>query len=331
MIFKIQTLLLFAAIAKSDAFTISSPLHRTAEASISALHMTPPTRPGQKADTTPFDSAEYFKSRGMNIDPKANENKLDVSTNVSISFFVFYVSYVLKSQITILILSMLNNHLSQFSTISHNIIITHQKVFKTTDVGDFFPENYVDELESVIPRCSQNVVVQQSQKNLDITNLSPGQGNTDPAMPGMDYTTDEYWEQDPVNHFVGAGIEECNPYTEQCIPEGMEFIPGSVVDGVIEMNVSRVSASEPFVLEIKPFCMGFEDYFAAFTSDSHPSLSVSPNSGRMDSKRGGQSTFLEVMCDPRGGDLSGTWEGMLVVNIPEDGSKLTYKVIANVG
>jgi hypothetical protein len=71
--------------------------------------------------------------------------------------------------------------------------------------------------------------------------------------------------------------------------------------------------------------MGFEDYFAGFTADSHPSFSVSPNAGRMD-RRGGESTFLQIVCDPRGGTLQDSYEAILILNMPEDESKLTYTI-----
>lgn len=51
------------------------------------------------------------------------------------------------------------------------------------DVGDFFPENYHDELESVIPRCSQNVVVQETQK-VPLDSLTRPAATPDPALPG---------------------------------------------------------------------------------------------------------------------------------------------------
>ena len=69
--------------------------------------------------------------------------------------------------------------------------------------------------------------------------------------------------------------------------------------------------------------MTFEDFFASFTPTSDRSLSVTPATGRMD-RRGGEVTVINVVCDPRGkaGDLVGD----LVINLPEDGSKLSYKV-----
>lgn len=76
-------------------------------------------------------------------------------------------------------------------------------------------------------------------------------------------------------------------------------------------------------LYVAPVCMGFEDYFAAFAPGSHPSLSVKPAIGRMD-RRGGEPTELIITCDPRG--QAGTWSGDLVINLPEDNSKICYKL-----
>jgi hypothetical protein len=78
-------------------------------------------------------------------------------------------------------------------------------------------------------------------------------------------------------------------------------------------------------IEVKPVCMTFEDYYAAFSKESHPSFSVAPATGRMD-RRGGESTMLTITCDPKG--QSGTLTGDLVINLPEDNSKICYKVTA---
>lgn len=77
---------------------------------------------------------------------------------------------------------------------------------------------------------------------------------------------------------------------------------------------------------VKPVCMTFEDYFAAFSPDSHPSLTVSPAIGRMD-RRGGEPSIMTVRCEPQG--ASGNLEGNLVINLPEDNSKICYKVIVS--
>lgn len=76
------TLALFlSALNPSDAFSTRQPSAATGK--IHIRHMTPPLRPGEKADTTPFDSSDYFKSRGMDVDPQANVNPLDIKENVS--------------------------------------------------------------------------------------------------------------------------------------------------------------------------------------------------------------------------------------------------------
>jgi len=80
-----------------------------------------------------------------------------------------------------------------------------------------------------------------------------------------------------------------------------------------------------YVITVKPFCMSYEDFYAAFTADSHRSFRVTPSAGRMD-RRGGQNTLLTIKCEPKG--AAGTLTGTLVVNLPEDNSKLTYKITA---
>lgn len=72
--------------------------------------------------------------------------------------------------------------------------------------------------------------------------------------------------------------------------------------------------------------MGFEDYYAAFSADSHPSLSVQPAVGRMD-RRGGEPTMLDIICTPDG--VGGDLKGDLVVNLPEDNSKICFKITAH--
>eukprot|EP00558_Chaetoceros_sp_UNC1202_P011490 CAMPEP_0197238202 /NCGR_PEP_ID=MMETSP1429-20130617/4751_1 /TAXON_ID=49237 /ORGANISM="Chaetoceros sp., Strain UNC1202" /LENGTH=224 /DNA_ID=CAMNT_0042697307 /DNA_START=29 /DNA_END=703 /DNA_ORIENTATION=+ len=168
----------------------------------------------------------------------------------------------------------------------------------STDTGDYFPEGY-DPSEQ--PGFSDGMM--GSQEML-------GGNRSGPELPGM-----ENLGEDAV---MMGGIE-----VNSDIPAGMEFIPASVPDGSFEFQVAGTSKGGETVIEIKPFCMGFEDYFAAFTSTSHPTLKVSPCAGRMD-RRGGESTFLTIACEPNG--KAGMFEGDLVINLPEDNSKLSYKI-----
>ena len=71
---------------------------------------------------------------------------------------------------------------------------------------------------------------------------------------------------------------------------------------------------------------GYEDYYAAFTRESSPVFRIQDGAvGRMD-RRGGEPVYLEIVCEPRG--HQGVFEGTLVVNLPDDDSKLTYTVEA---
>ena len=72
--------------------------------------------------------------------------------------------------------------------------------------------------------------------------------------------------------------------------------------------------------------MGFEDFYAGFADGAHPSLKVTPDHGRMD-RRGGEITTLMVHCNP--GGQAGKFEGTLVVVLPEENEKLSYKITAN--
>ena len=139
-----------------------------------------------------------------------------------------------------------------------------------------------------------------------------GGGDRGPALPGM--------ENLGADAVVQGGIEQASE-----IPAGMEFVMSSVPDGELTMDVAASSKGAELLLSVKPVCMGFEDYFAAFTSDSHKSFSVSPVAGRMD-RRGGEPTELTVECKP--GGQAGEFVGNLVINLPEDNSKICYKITA---
>jgi hypothetical protein len=166
-----------------------------------------------------------------------------------------------------------------------------------TDTGDYFPEGY-----------DPNAIAYTEGMGGSQAMLG---GNRDgPQLPGM--------ENLGADAVVTGGIE-----VNTDIPEGMEFIPSSVPDGEFEMRVFASASAMEQPLMVAPICMTFEDYYAGFSKDSHPSLSVSPAVGRMD-RRGGEPTELIVTCDPRG--QSGTFSGDLVINLPEDNSKICYKI-----
>jgi len=90
-----------------------------------------------------------------------------------------------------------------------------------TDVGDYFPDDYEDELEFT-----------DGIKGISgLSHPKAGGGNRGPDLPGMDVLND-----DLIDHVLGSGIQQV-----ESIPEGMEFIPSSVPDGEIQMRVPIVS------------------------------------------------------------------------------------------
>lgn len=169
----------------------------------------------------------------------------------------------------------------------------------STDTGDYFPDDY-----------DKNAV--------DFTDGMGGSGgggggDRGPALPGM--------ENLGADAEIRGGIEEASE-----IPAGMEFVMSSVPDGEIAMDVAASSSKgAELLLSVKPVCMGFEDYYAAFADGSHAAFSVTPVAGRMD-RRGGEPTELEVKCEPKG--RAGELVGNLVINLPEDNSKICYKITA---
>lgn len=163
--------------------------------------------------------------------------------------------------------------------------------------GDYFPEGYNPDEQIQFTEGWQG-----SQAML-------GNDRDGPQLPGM-----ENLGEDAV---MMGGIDQASE-----IPAGMEFIPSSVPDGEYSMNVAASSSGGEMEISVNPVCMTFEDYFAAFSANSHPSFSVSPQAGRMD-RRGGEPTLLKVKCEPNG--QSGSLEGDLVINLPEDNSKICYK------
>jgi hypothetical protein len=98
-----------------------------------------------------------------------------------------------------------------------------------------------------------------------------------PQLPGL--------ENLGADAMVAGGIT-----VDPNIPAGMEFIPSSVPDSEVGFNVASTGTGGSYELAVKSPCMTFEDYYAAFSKDSHPSLSVTPSAGRLD-RRNGERKF----------------------------------------
>jgi hypothetical protein len=195
----------------------------------------------------------------------------------------------------------LNQHGGSGLDLSGNAWKPDSEKMGSTDTGDYFPDDY---------NPDENVAFSDGMLG---SQASLGGNRDGPQLPGL-----ENLGEDAI---MMGGIEQASD-----IPEGMEFIPMSVPDDEFEFDVvSGSSKGGSMTFEVKPFCMGFEDFYASFSSDSHPTLSVSPSAGRMD-RRGGESSFFTITCMADG--KAGAFTGDLVIVLPEDNSKLSYKVTA---
>mmetsp|Transcript_7955 Transcript_7955/g.14718 ORF Transcript_7955/g.14718 Transcript_7955/m.14718 type:complete len:195 (-) Transcript_7955:2526-3110(-) len=171
----------------------------------------------------------------------------------------------------------------------------------STDTGDYFPEGYNAEEEIAF---TSGMMGSQAGQSLD---------RGGPQLPGL--------ENLGADAVVAGGIT-----VDPNIPADMEFIPSSVPDGEIGFSVASTGTAVEHEIAVKSPCMTFEDYYAAFAPGSHPSLSVKPSTGRLD-RRNGEPTYMQIVCDPNG--QGGTFTGDLVINLPDDNSKICYKVTVN--
>lgn len=172
----------------------------------------------------------------------------------------------------------------------------------STDTGDFFPEDY-DPNEA--PDYTQGMFGSQQfidqNRERDFTDL-----------PGL-----ENLGEDAV---MMGGLEQA---TE--IPAGMDFTPGMRADGEYFMPNVPSSGQSALNIAVQSPCMTFEDFYAAFSPDSNTAFRVTPATGRMDRRNGEPSEFT-IVCEP--GGQAGNLEGNLVINLPDDNTKMTYKITA---
>lgn len=95
-----------------------------------------------------------------------------------------------------------------------------------------------------------------------------------------------------------------------------------------ELELSCAAGSDNGVtgiVSIKPVCMAYEDFYAGWSPESSPCLSVSPTEGRME-RRGGEPSDFEITLKPDG--KPGEKVGYLCVLLPEENEQFTVKVTA---
>jgi len=226
---------------------------------------------------------------------------LDKLTNMKLSFVIllssigssaaFHVSVGASRRLT---------HLSGFD-LSGNSWKPDSEKMGSTDTGDFFPEDYdpnaIDYTAGMMG--SQQFLSEDRQR--DWNNL-----------PGL-----ENLGEDAI---MMGGLEQA---TE--IPAGMDFTPSMRADGEYHMPNVPSSGQSQLTIAVQSPCMTFEDFYAAFSPDSNRAFKVTPATGRMDRRNGEPSEFT-IICEPSG--QAGNLEGSLVINLPDDNTKMTYKITA---
>ncbi|KAJ1625079.1 hypothetical protein T492DRAFT_1042150 [Pavlovales sp. CCMP2436] len=101
--------------------------------------------------------------------------------------------------------------------------------------------------------------------------------------------------------------------------------PAAELSAEFELGkVSRIGTG--FEFDIEPVCMGFEDFYAGFTSESDKGFTCEPTFGRMDRKNG-DPVVMKVSFKPTGPARS--VEATLCVVLPDDGEQWTFNFKAN--
>jgi len=138
---------------------------------------------------------------------------------------------------------------------------------QSTDVGDYFPEDFDEKEREKL--FGDGMMGSQGK----------GKGPGEVEKPGLE-------DLGEGGFIANAGIEALTG-----IPDGTDFTPGFRNDDDFTFDVAASGKAGTFVFDVKPFCMSFEDFYASFSPDSHPSLSVDPPTGRMDRRGGELSSF----------------------------------------
>ena len=103
------------------------------------------------------------------------------------------------------------------------------------------------------------------------------------------------------------------------------------VDAAVRESARRARGPRRFrdgvhSTQVKPVCMGFEDFYAGWSPETPPGFSVSPIQGRMERRGGEPSLFdIEVKADGQTGEKV----GYLCIVLPDDDEQFTIKVTVN--
>ena len=188
--------------------------------------------------------------------------------------------------------------------------------YSATDTPDFLPEEG-SELAAKAAGISFTDGIKGSQTQNDPNKKK----STGPELAGA-------LESDP-DIYVPEILEVQKDDSQFVLPEPKWNVNAMAITNIdAELDFfTAATESAKLVVDVKPVCMTFEDYYCGFTADSHPSFSVSPDKGTME-RRNGPPTELTVTCEPKG--QSGELVAHLCVILPDEKDFSTYyKITCN--
>jgi len=172
----------------------------------------------------------------------------------------------------------------------------HAGNFESTDTPDFFrDDDYgkdIDVMDGVMGSSVQNVKKERSH--------NPGVEGALEVNPDIITYAEELTDVSKVDFGLSTDIKMTD----------LDF--DMVVDSTLTKTLD---------IKVTPVMMTYEEFYCGFTTDSHPSFSVSPASGKME-KRGGTPTEITVSCKPEG--ASGELKGWLCFILPDEKAFSTY-------
>jgi len=176
----------------------------------------------------------------------------------------------------------------------------------------------------------------------DVPDFLPDEGSEAAARAaGISFTDGMMGSQADPNRKKSSGPELAGaldsnpdiyvPEVEEIVADTSMFVLPAESFKVSKMEVS--STNEDFemfcdsltpkdlVVEVKPVCMTFEDFYCGFTADSHPAFRCSPTTGKQE-RRNGPPTQVKVTVDPQG--AHGELVGYLCFILPEEKDFSTF-------
>ena len=179
-------------------------------------------------------------------------------------------------------------------------------------------------------------------ESTDKGDFAPEEGSADAAMAaGVSFADGMMGSQVNPNRKKSSGPELEGaldsdpdiyvPEAEVIVADTSDFVLPEAAFKVSKMEVSQTDEDfemwtdsltpKDLIIDVKPVCMTFEDFYCGFTADSHPAFRCNPTEGKTE-RRNGPPTQITVTVEPQG--ASGDLVGYLCFILPEEKDFSTY-------